>query len=228
MPRPVCSRNHLKGFTLIEVMVALTLFSMLTILGYQAFSGVLAYNERNRTSYEAHNQLYKASFLLTQDLMHLRARPIRNRLGGRERAYTTADPDYAVKFTRGGVPSLAGSATGGLQRVAYSVSAAGELIRWTWPTLDAFTREEPFPRVVMESVSSLRVYQLNGRNEFEENWPPLNQRVSIDELPRMIRVELELNNGDRIERLIPGLQALPRQSGSNRHHSGDHRASPQQ
>jgi len=211
-----CSQG---GFTLIEVIVALVIFSFLSVLGYQGLVSIIDYNERSRSSYEEQNQLHKTGAILMQDLLHLRPRPIRDRLGGRERAYTTGDPDYEVQFTRGGLPSIFGSSAGGLQRVAYSVSEDKELIRWTWPILDAFGSEEPSAQVLMGTVSRLKFYQLNSRNEFEENWPPLNQNIPIDGLPRMIRVEIELENGDKIERLIPGLQSLPQQSSNNQNGS---------
>ena len=217
-----------KGFTLIEIIVALVLFSVLSVLGYQGLTSIVDYNERSRSAYSEQNQLHRASAIIMQDFLHLRARPIRDRLGGRERAYTTDHPDYAVQFTRGGMPSIVGSTTGGLQRIAYSVSDEGELIRWVWPTLDAFSSEEPNPRVLMEAVSSLRFYQLNARNEFEENWPPLNQSVAVDELPRMIRIDIEMENGNRIERLIPGLESLPQSSNANRNNSGEGQGSGQE
>lgn len=208
--------GYQKGFTLIEVIVSLVIFSFLSVLGYQGLVSIVDYNERSRLAYEDQNRLHKTGSILMQDLLHLRPRPIRDRLGGRERAYTTADPDYDVQFTRGGLPAVPGSSAGGLQRIAYSVSDDNELIRWRWPTLDAFSSEEPHAQVLMTSVSSIRFYQLNSRNEFEENWPPLNQGVAIDRLPRMIRFEIELENGDRIERLVPGVQSLPEQTGNGR------------
>ena len=209
-----------RGFTLIEIIVALVIFSFLSVLGYQALIAIVNYNERSRSSYEEQNQLHQATAILMQDMLHLRPRPIRDRLGGKERAYTTADADYEVKFTRGGLPSVPNSSFGGLQRVAYSVSEENDLIRWVWPTLDAFSDEEPVSQVLMNGVSELAFYQLNSRNEFEENWPPLNQNVSIEVLPRMIRVDIELVNGDKIERLIPGVESVPQLTTGNQNNAG--------
>ena len=216
-------KNNQYGFTLIEVVVALVLFAVLSVMGYQGLTAIVDYNERSRSSYARQNQLHRANAILMQDLLHLRPRSVRDRLGGRERAYSTEDPDYAVRFTRGGLPLVSGSGVGGLQRVAYSVSEDKELIRWTWPTLNVFADEKPRSQVLVESVSELKFYQLNARNEFEENWPPLNQNVPFNGVPRMIRVELQLENGYRIERLMPGLESVPLQSGNDRNGSGGNR-----
>lgn len=221
--KPLKKFNH-NGFTLIEAIVALTIFSMLAVLGYRGLDAILEYDERSRTSYKSQDQLHRADAIMMQDLLHLRSRPIRDRLGGFQRAYTTEDPDYEVQFTRGGLPYVFGNSAGGMQRIAYSISEDNELIRWTWPTLDSFTDDEPDSQVLMESVSSLTFYQLNARNEYEENWPPLNQNVAVNGLPRMIRVEIELESGEKIERLIPGVESIPQQrgrSGNNSNSGGE-------
>tara|TARA_R110002073_G_scaffold19228_1_gene70336 strand:+ start:12 stop:764 length:753 start_codon:yes stop_codon:yes gene_type:complete len=197
------------GFTLIEVLVALVIFAVLSVLGYQGLAAILDYEQRSRTSYQEQMQLHRATAVLLQDFVHLRPRSTRDRLGGRNRAYQTTDPDYVVSFVRGGLPTVPGSSFGGMQRVAYSVSDEDELLRWVWPVLDSFTEIDPEPTVLMSAVDSFEVYQLNAANEFEENWPPLNETLPDDVLPRMIRLEITLSNGSRVERLIPGVESLP-------------------
>jgi general secretion pathway protein J len=196
------------GFTLIEVLVALVIFAVLSVLGYQGLAAILDYEQRSRTAYEEQMQLHRATAVLLQDFIHLRPRSTRDRLGGRNRAYQTTDPDYIVSFVRGGLPTLPGSSFGGMQRVAYSVSDDDELLRWVWPVLDSFTEIDPDSTVLINVVDSFEVYQLNAANEFEENWPPLNETLPDDVLPRMIRLEIILSEGITIERLIPGVESL--------------------
>ena len=196
------------GFTLIEVLVALVIFAVLSVLGYQGLAAILDYEQRSRTAYEEQMQLHRATAVLLQDFIHLRPRSTRDRLGGRNRAYQTTDPDYIVSFVRGGLPTVPGSSFGGMQRVAYSVSDDDELLRWVWPVLDSFTEIDPDSTVLINAVDSFEVYQLNAANEFEENWPPLNETLPDDVLPRMIRLEIILSEGITIERLIPGVESL--------------------
>ena len=196
------------GFTLIEVLVALVIFAVLSVLGYQGLAAILDYEQRSRTAYEEQMQLHRATAVLLQYFIHLRPRSTRDRLGGRNRAYQTTDPDYIVSFVRGGLPTVPGSSFGGMQRVAYSVSDDDELLRWVWPVLDSFTEIDPDSTVLINAVDSFEVYQLNAANEFEENWPPLNETLPDDVLPRMIRLEIILSEGITIERLIPGVESL--------------------
>lgn len=197
------------GFTLIEVLVALVIFAVLSVLGYQGLAAVLDYDQRSRSAYQEQMQLHRATSVLLQDFIHLRPRSTRDRLGGRNRAYQTTDPDYVVSFVRGGLPSIPGNSFGGMQRVAYSVSDQDELLRWVWPVLDSFTEVEPESSVLMNSVASFEVFQLNAANEFEGNWPPLNETVSEEALPRMIRLEITMLDGFTVERLVPGVEYVP-------------------
>ncbi|MEQ9021808.1 MAG: hypothetical protein RLN82_03500 [Pseudomonadales bacterium] len=50
---------------------------------------------------------------------------------------------------------------------------------------------------------------MNAANEFEENWPPLNETLSEEALPRMIRLEITMLDGFSVERLIPGVEYVP-------------------
>jgi len=201
--------RHQIGFTLIEVLVALVIFAVLSVLGFQGLAAVLDYDQRSRTAYQEQIQLHRATAVLLQDFIHLRPRSTRDRLGGRNRAYQTTDPDYVVSFVRGGLPSIPGNSFGGMQRVAYSVSDEDELLRWVWPVLDSFTEVEVESTVLMNSVASFEVFQLNAANEFEENWPPLNESLSEEALPRMIRLEITMLDGFTVERLIPGVEYVP-------------------
>ena len=197
------------GFTLIEVLVALVIFAVLSVLGYQGLAAVLDYDQRSRTAYQEQMQLHRATAVLLQDFIHLRPRTTRDRLGGRNRAYQTNDPDYVVSFVRGGLPSIPGNSFGSMQRVAYSVSDENELLRWVWPVMDSFTEIEPEADVLMNSVVSFEVYQLNAANEFERDWPPLNETLPEEILPRMIRLEITMLDGYTVERLIPGVEYVP-------------------
>ena len=193
------------GFTLIEIVVALVVFSVLSVLLYQGFSILTDYERRKRSDYDSHNELQHAWVVILQDLLHVRARPERVRLGGSTYAYHTQHPEYLITFTRGGLPLVPG-APAGLQRVAYSLSDDGELLRWVWPTLDSFLENEPDSVTLMGGLRKLEFLHLNLANEFEPDWPPLRSSIPLHQVPRMIQVRIELSSGETYERLIPGIE----------------------
>ena len=194
-----------RGFTLVEVIVALLIFSIISITSFRAITFIIDYTERDQEFYQDQNRIQRAWSIILQDLIHMRPRAERDRLGSVTRAYTTEDEDYLLVFTRGGMPSIVGTESG-LQRVAYSVDENGDFLRWTWLGMDRFDDVEPDSQLLIGGVRSVEFLQLNAANEYEVNWPPLNQQTGLTELPRMMRIVIELQSGEIVERIVPGLE----------------------
>ena len=80
------------GFTLIEMLVAMMIFGVLSVLGYQAINSVLEVQHRNAVALDRQLQLQRLWTVLLNDIVHLRARPVRDELGAVERAYLAPAP----------------------------------------------------------------------------------------------------------------------------------------
>lgn len=194
------------GFTLIEIIVAFAIFSILIVACFRAVTFILDYVERDRAYYQDQSRIQLAWNIVLQDMLHMLPRTERDRLGGISRAYQTDVGEYLLVLTRGGMPSITGT-EGGIQRVAYSLDGEGQFLRWTWPSMDLYDDTEPSSQVLVSGVGKIDFLQLNASNEYEANWPPLNQQVANNELPRMIKLVIEMENGGRVERIIPGVEA---------------------
>jgi len=203
MPAPVL---RTRGFTLVEILVAVLVFAVLSVLGYQALDNVVELERRQLEDYAEDARIQRAWSLMLNDFIHLRGRPVRDLRGGQERAYEVPGGEFLVRFTRGGLPPLP-AIPGGVQRVAYDVSQAGELRRWSWPAADQADGSEPVAQVLLAGVDSLLVEQLDESNFFTPHWPPLDvTRLPPAATPRMIRLRLRMENGFELERLLPGVQ----------------------
>lgn len=210
-----CSQS---GFTLVEVIVAFVIFSIITVACFRAVTFILGYVERDQAYYQDYSRMQRTWNIVLQDMLHIRPRAQRDRLGGVSRAYQTNFGDYLLVLTRGGMPSITGT-EGGLQRVAYSLDEEGQFLRWTWAGMDLYDDTEPASQVLMSGVRAIEFLQLNSSNEYEQNWPPLNEQVDNSALPRMIKLAIEMENGERIERMIPGVES-PSESGRGRTNGG--------
>ena len=205
---PARSPANSRGFSLIEILMALTIFALVAVFATQGFYLVAEMEHRDRERNRPEQQLFRAWSIISQDLLHLRARPVRNQFGDRAGAYIAGRNPYLVEFTRGGLPTLSGSA-GGMMRIAYQLDDQGRLLRLTWPALDVPQPTEPDRLVVLEGVSSARFEQLSVDNNFIAVWPPLNIPGDTAELmPRMIRVVLQTSDGMEMNRLLPGIATL--------------------
>ena len=190
------------GFTLVEILVALMVMAVLSVLAYQAFDGLLAMENRSKEAFLDDNRRSLAMSVILNDFLHMRSRPVRDQLGGIREAYLAPSGAYAVEFTRGGLPDFAGMA-GGIQRLAFRVEG-GRLLRTAWRTADAGTAPETEDQVLATGIRALRVEQLDAGNRFVPRWPPVNEYSDPGRLPSMVRVTLVTESGDENRLLVPG------------------------
>lgn len=194
------------GFTLIEVLVVMIIFSTISVMTYQGFASLVDADARSKQQVAEQNQMQQTWAVLLNDFMQMAPRPPRDVLGKHQRAYETDLSDYQVRFTRSGLMPY--GRQGGLQLIAFSVNANGELLRWVWPVLGDAPANKPTSQVLMGGIASMQVEQLNLVGEYEDNWPPLNVSMALDALPRMVRVSLTTKDGFNFQRVIPGVSPL--------------------
>ena len=131
-------RKHL-GFTLIEVLVALTLFAILAAI--TSSSMYYAFNARSRVSAQADrlNYLQLAITLIKQDTEEIAVRSIRSNEFHLFPAFVGL-PNY-IELTRGGLPNPnAAEKRSTLKRIAL-LCQENQLIRRSWAALDAPNRD---------------------------------------------------------------------------------------
>jgi general secretion pathway protein J len=211
-------KRRMLGFTLIEMLVAMTIFSILSVMAYRALDGVLALDERSSNTLAADSAKHRAMAILLQDFLHIRPRVVRDERNDYQRAYEISE-EYLVRFTRGGLPMLA-SMPAGMQRIAYSLNDEKELLRWVWPQLDGTSDLEPQSKVLLTGVEEFLVEQLDENNSFVNAWPPINEATELHDLPKMIRLTIELADGRKLERLIPGVESSAARLGASASREG--------
>src|SRR5690606_16113667 len=92
-----------RGFSLVEMLVALMIMAIVSVLAWAAFDGVLAMEARSKEQFLAENRLQLAVAVIHNDLLHLRQRPARDPIGGQVGAYLAPWREFSLVFTRGGV-----------------------------------------------------------------------------------------------------------------------------
>jgi type II secretion system protein J len=191
------------GFSLIEVVVSIGLLSVMSILAYQALEVVMATNDRSHDTMSQQVNLRRAWAIIQRDLLHMRNRPFNDGLGQLERPYETDLSEFGVRFSRGGGPMLASNPSG-LMRVYYGLDDERNLVRTTWAITASPRYSDGNTRTLLSDVDEVIFEHLSEKNEYSENWPPLNSQ-SAPMLPKMIRVIIKLKDGDSTSRLFPGV-----------------------
>jgi len=191
------------GFTLIETLVALSLLAIISLMSYQAIEVVIGADERSRAKQAGETEIQRAWQIIHRDLMHLRNRPFKDGLGGRELAYYTDGSDFGVHFSRGGGPMVTPNPSG-IRRVYYDLNDERQLIRQSWGITESIRYSEGVTLVLLEGVDEVLFEHLAANNMFTPDWPPPKVSKS-DPLPKMIRVVIKLENGVETSRVFLGV-----------------------
>jgi general secretion pathway protein J len=202
MKRSYCT-SSVNGFTLIAVVVSMFLLAVLSVMAWQGMELVLNANTRSETDLAAEMRLQRTWQLMGNDMIHLRARPYADGLGGIEPAYQTGVTEVILRFTRGGEASTATNPAG-LSRIQY-VLEGDALYRISRPAQVSPRDVEASRRLLLEGVSELQFEQLDRENYYVPFWPPLNEDRGLESLPPMIRITLAMADGSTTSQIFPGV-----------------------
>jgi len=191
------------GFTLLEVLVAMAIFSIVAYMAYGGFAAVL---KQQQIVEQTSSRLRAIQFTMRQidnDFRQLQPRPVREELGEGWKNALVADVRelQAVELTRAGWPNPLGRARPALQRVAYRLED-GILIRSYWPVLDRLLEEEPVETELLEGVREFTLRFLDEDGEWQEQWPSAGIPGDPRLLPRAVEIVLELEDWGEVTRLL--------------------------
>lgn len=201
-------RPTARGFTLLEILVALVIFSLMSLLAYRGLNTVL----QTRAHLTQDNQKWRDVAMLfarlEKDFAMLAPRPIRDQNNLRAapllgKASLQNDQDAHLQLTRMGIPEQADSLAGPL-RFAYRLRES-RIEQLVWPVLDAAPRSSPSVNPLLTQVAKLDIQYLDRTGQWHDHWP-LNE--SSNAFPSAVQISIELNTQERVTRLfaLPALQ----------------------
>jgi general secretion pathway protein J len=190
------------GFTLIEVLVAMAIFGVMSMLAYMTLGQTLANAEMLTERIDRLQAVQRTVRFLSDDLLQAAPRPVRLELGDSmgSAVLTSLSGEFALELTHGGWGNPAGLPRGTLQRSAYRLED-DELVRYHWNVLDRTFANEPVANILLDDVESLLFRYLAADGEWGEVWPPL-QQPSIRSRPRAVEIVLTLADEGEIRRLL--------------------------
>jgi general secretion pathway protein J len=186
------------GFTLVELLVALFIFGLLSAAGVALLSFSVRAQEAADERLDALAEVRRAGALLTSDLAQAAPRIPRDEAGASRRAFEGSSGQgdaVLLSLVRRGWENLDGSSRPSLQKVQYSFEG-GELRRRTFPFVDGAAPTAPL--AVVRGVTGLRLRYRDRRGEWRDRWDP----GRLNEMPLAVEVVVDLEGSGSIRQLF--------------------------
>lgn len=186
-----------RGFSLLEMLVAVALFAVASAL---AWGGLRALVQAQEQSAEVSARLGRLQFamgLIERDVMGAARRGVRDAYGATRPAFEGAA--QRMELTRYGHANPLRLPRAELERVAWT-RRDDQLLRLRWPVLDRAPGTRSIEDVLLDGVDSLDLVFLDDRGREHRQWPPPNG--SFGPLPRGLRLTLEIKGFGEIERVL--------------------------
>lgn len=167
-----CARPS-RGFTLLEIIVVVLVFSVMSVMAYGGLRSVLRTRTGIESSMERTAELQRAYMRLRGDFQNLRDRPARDEYGDAQ-APLSIDREGHLRLIRGGQRNPLGTSRSSIERIQYTVKDRA-LRRASWRAIDLPQKSEPVDLVLLANVEEVRWRFLDTANEWQEEWPANSQ-----------------------------------------------------
>ncbi|MDE1463852.1 type II secretion system minor pseudopilin GspJ [Spartinivicinus poritis] len=182
--------NSLSGFTLLEVVIAVAIFSLLGLATYQLFSSVLNTQTAVFERSEKVIALQRATFMLQRDIGNMVARSVRDELGGNEDTWSCDEFEQTFVFTHHAWDNPLNEERSELQRVQYRMVPDEEaeeqgnddlfiLERDYWRVLDKAPEPKLYEQKLLAGIKSLK-WRFLERKEKTSGSRGINTNIDDD------------------------------------------------
>lgn len=192
--------NGQRGFTLIEMLVALSLFAAIAAIGVGLLRSSVDTQDAVQTRLKAMGGVNRLRAVMANDLAQAVQRSTRGSAGEAVPAFVGSPNGFA--FVHGGAAALDGSPRPAIERVAYAL-VGSEWRRATQPMLDG-TALNAGDRLLGE-VAAVAVRYRDDTGNWSESW---NSEPG-DRLPRAVEVRVSRSGREALTMLFLTAPTLP-------------------
>ena len=191
-----------QGFTLIEVLVALTIFAVLSALSYRSLSALLQTRERITHETTRWREVMLFFNRVDTDLRQHVNRPVTigrtiqpaffGKIGG-------LPNEVLLSFSRFGNPQQNGALMD-TQRIAYRLKA-GSVEMLIWPALDVEEDTKPAAYPILSGVKNITIrYMHNKTLTWLNTWPTNEDQAAA--FPKAIDIGVTLATGEKLNKVV--------------------------
>lgn len=197
-------RRSISGFTLLEVLIAMTIFAILGLASNQMLRSVSGVEREMSEQTLAYRELIKFFGMIDRDLSQLIYRSVRDEFGDPIAAVSVNQGRYPLEFSRSGWRNPLLRARSDLQRIAYEVNG-DKLQRVIWLVLDRAEDTEPKVQTLLSGVIDFQVRIIKPDGQRQE----VITAEDGDEVPIALELKVTTERWGELDRIIDLPDFLP-------------------
>jgi general secretion pathway protein J len=193
-----------RGFTLLELLIAIAIFALLGLATYRMLTSVLRTDSVTRNHEVQLRELVRAVAAFERDLLQVSVRPVRDPFGDPRPALLGEEgAAAAVELSRAGWRNPLGLARAEVQRVRWQLSGEQWQRRY-WNVLDQAQDSQPQVQQALDGVTGMRMRYLDDDGSWLDNWPPagISGEAQLSALPQAVELVLEHRRYGELRRLL--------------------------
>lgn len=188
--------KYKKGFTLVELLVAIAIFAVLSMLGWKVFDYLLKVKDRDA---EHENHLFELQDAYQQILRDsLQIIPLTANDGQELQAALVLN-DRSFAFSKAGVSDPLKQGLSPYERIEYRFDAEQKKVyRLKYSNINIPNRVQPISSTLLQNVDDFRVTVLNPQelSQWPENINDPNNVNELKKLPLGIKIQLTVAGTD--------------------------------
>jgi len=189
--------KFIKGFTLLEILVTLFIFAIVSVMMANALNRVISIHERTEYKAKRLRELQMSLLVFSRDIEQAVNRAITD-AAGKEASAFIGSP-RSIEFTHTGRASIfSHTPQTSLVRVRYHFA---EKVWWrsVWPALDQAPQTKTSHRPLLPNVIEGRFEYLDKQGHFHNEW--LGTSDLQEPMPRAVRLTIKLNRWGSLSQL---------------------------
>ena len=192
------------GFTLVELMVAILIFSIISIISYRTLASLVTTKQIVTSTQDKWSGIVNAVSLISSSWTRSIPLTVRDENGNLIPAIIGKDKldrasDSQLEFTLSGFISDPVFGSIRPRRLGFRFDN-GKLFLVTWPVLNRVRTTQPQLDLLMDDVASFQQSFIYPDKTWHDEWPPLG--IPIDQLPLGLRITIVTKKGETIMRQL--------------------------